>query len=47
MARSHRGREESGPLRRLAAEIGQDRSALLNIMASLGVAVRVYKVGAG
>jgi hypothetical protein len=47
MARSHGGREESGPLSRLAAEIGQDRSALLNIMASLGVAVRVYKVGAG
>ena len=29
MARSHRGQEESGPLNRLAAEIAQDRSALL------------------
>ena len=46
MARSHQGQEEAGPLRRLAAEIGQDRSALLNIMASLGVTVRIYKVSA-
>jgi len=46
MARSHRGQEEAGPLRRLAAEIGHDRSALLNIMASLGLTVRIYKVGA-
>jgi hypothetical protein len=46
MARSHRGREEGGPLSRLAAEIAQDRSVLLSIMASLGVAVRGYKVGA-
>jgi hypothetical protein len=35
MARSHRGREESGPLDRLAAEIAQDRSALLTMKASL------------
>ena len=46
MARSHRGREEARLLSRLAAEIRQDRSALLNIMASLGVTVRMYKVGA-
>jgi hypothetical protein len=46
MARSHRGREDSGPLNRLAAEIAQDRSALLSIMASLGISVRAYKVGA-
>jgi hypothetical protein len=46
MARSHRGREESGPTDRLAAEIAQDRSALLTIMASLGVTVRFYKIGA-
>jgi hypothetical protein len=46
MARSHRGREEGGPLGRLAAEIAQDRSALLNIMTSLGVRVRAYKFGA-
>lgn len=46
MARSHRGREDSGPLNRLAAEIAQDRSALTDIMAALGVTVRAYKVGA-
>ncbi|MGH3154577.1 MAG: hypothetical protein ACRDOB_28175 [Streptosporangiaceae bacterium] len=46
MARSHRGREDSGALNQLAAEITQDRSALLAIMASLGVTVRAYKVGA-
>ena len=46
MARSHSEREEAGPLSRLAAEIAQDRSALQNIMASLGVTVRLYKVGA-
>ena len=42
MARSHRGREDSGPLNRLAAEIAQDRSALTDIMAALGVTVRAY-----
>lgn len=46
MARSRHSREEAGPLSRLAVEIGQDRSALLNLMASLGVTVRMYKVGA-
>jgi hypothetical protein len=46
MARSHRGREEGGPLSRLAAEITEDRSTLLNLMASLGVTMRRYKVGA-
>jgi hypothetical protein len=51
MARSHRGgegsaREDSGALDRLAAEIAQDRSALLTIMAALGITVRAYKVGA-
>jgi hypothetical protein len=46
MARSHRGREEGGPLSRLAVEIAHDRSALLNIMTSLGITVRSYKVGA-
>jgi hypothetical protein len=46
MARSHRGQEEGEPLSRLAAEIKQDRSALLSIMASLGITVRAYKVGA-
>jgi hypothetical protein len=46
MARSHRGREESGRMNRLAAEIAQDRKALADIMATLGVTVRAYKVGA-
>jgi len=45
MARSHRGREDSGPMNRLAAEIAQDRKALTDIMAALGVTVRAYKVG--
>ncbi|HET9970416.1 MAG TPA: hypothetical protein VFQ68_19435, partial [Streptosporangiaceae bacterium] len=45
-ARSHRGREDSGPLNRLAAEIAQDRSALITIMAALGITARAYKVGA-
>jgi hypothetical protein len=46
IAGSHRGREEAAPLNRLASEIAQDRSALLDIMASLGVTVQMYKVGA-
>jgi len=45
-ARSHRYGKNGGPLRRLAAEIGQDRAALLDIMAALGIKVRRYKVGA-
>jgi len=47
MARSHQGREDGVPLSRLAVEIAQDRSALLTLMASLGVEVRGYKVIAG
>jgi hypothetical protein len=46
MARSHQEREEAALLKRLAAEISQDRSALLDIMTTLGVPVRAYKVGA-
>jgi hypothetical protein len=46
MARSHQGREEGRELEAIAAEIGRDRAALLDIMASLGVAVRGYKAGA-
>ena len=45
MARSHRGQEEAGPSAGSRPN-GHDRSALLNIMASLGVTVRMYKVGA-
>ena len=46
IAGSHQGREEAASLNRLSAEIAQDRSALLDIMASLGIAARGYKVGA-
>ena len=45
-ARSHGDEQDGGTLRRLAAEIAQDRAALLDIMAALGVKVRRYKVGA-
>ncbi len=44
MARSHGDGQDSGTLRRLAAEIGQDRAALLDIMTALGIKVRRYKV---
>ena len=47
MAQSHKDQEEGSDLMGLAAEIGRDRGALLGMMASLGVAVRGYKVGAG
>ena len=43
MARSHGDGQDSGTLRRLAAEIGQDRAALLDIMTALGIKVRRYK----
>ncbi len=45
-ARSHRDGKDGGTLRRVAAEIAQDRAALLDIMAALGIKVRRYKVGA-
>jgi hypothetical protein len=45
-ARSYGDGQDSGTLRRLAAEIAQDRAALLDIMATLGIKVRRYKVGA-
>jgi hypothetical protein len=44
MANSYRGREEGVSFSRIAVEIAQDRSALLTLMASLGVEVRGYKV---
>ncbi len=43
-AASHRGRAADGVLRRLAAEVAQDRAALEAIMAALGIPVRAYKV---
>jgi hypothetical protein len=44
-ARAHGG-EQADALHRLAAEIAQDRAALLGFMAALGVPVRGYKVWA-
>jgi hypothetical protein len=44
MANSYRGREEGVPFSRIAIEIAQDRSALLTLMAWLGVEVRGYNV---
>jgi hypothetical protein len=46
MARSHGDGQDGSTLRRLAAEIAQDRAALLDIMAALGIKVRCYKVSA-
>jgi hypothetical protein len=46
MARSHRDPPYAEPLRRLAAEIAEDRQTLLRIMRSLGVPQRRYKVAA-
>ena len=46
MARSRGDGQAARTLRRLAAEITQDRAALLDIMAALGIKVRRYKVGA-
>jgi hypothetical protein len=45
-ARSHRDGTNGATLRRLAAEIAQDRAALLDIMTALGIKVRRYKVSA-
>jgi hypothetical protein len=45
VAGSHGG-QEAGALHRLAAEVAQDRAALLDFMAALGVPVRGYKVWA-
>lgn len=47
MARSHTGPGAGSTMQRLAAEIAQDRSALQEIMAGLGVPARAYKVCAG
>ena len=44
MAASHRGPAADGALQRLAAEVAQDRAALEDIMAALGIPVRAYKV---
>jgi hypothetical protein len=44
MARSHADPAAGSTMRRLAAEIAQDRSALQEIMAGLGIPARAYKV---
>ncbi len=45
-AASHHGHTGGGELERLAGEIREDRSALSDIMAELGIRVRRYKVSA-
>jgi hypothetical protein len=47
VAAARRGGEAGEALRRFAAEVAADRAALLDIMATLGVPVRAYKVCAG
>jgi hypothetical protein len=47
MARSHTGPGSDGALKRLTAQISQDRSTLLEIMASLDIPTRAYKIYAG
>lgn len=42
-AGSAAGTAAAGPLERFATEVAQDRQALLNIMAALGIPVRSYK----
>jgi hypothetical protein len=44
MTKAHTGPGGGEPIRRLTAEIAQDRSALLSMMAELGVTSRSYKV---
>ena len=47
VARSRGGDPDGGALQRFAAEVVQDRAALLEVMAALGVPVRRYKAWAG
>lgn len=47
IAREHRGTAHGGELRRLAAEIVQDRRSLLGIMDAVGVAPNRFKIYAG
>lgn len=46
MAAGQRLQEAGSALQRLAAEIAEDRAALVDVMATLGVPVRGYKVWA-
>jgi hypothetical protein len=47
VAGSLQDRGDGGVLERFAAEVAQDRAALLEIMTALGIPVRAYKVCAG
>jgi hypothetical protein len=47
IAAAHRTTPEGPALEAVAAEIGEDRAALLEIMAALGVRARRYKVALG
>jgi hypothetical protein len=47
LAGAHRRSKESATLERLAIEIGEDRAALLDLMAALEVPVRKYKMALG
>ena len=44
VARTHRAQGQSGQLKRLAAEVAQDRAALISMMKALGIPIRAYKV---
>jgi hypothetical protein len=44
VAGANRGSDDGATLARIAEEIAEDRSALMDIMAALGVPVRQYKV---
>jgi hypothetical protein len=44
VAGSRSGQGTGSALQRFAAEVAQDRAALLDIMAALGITVRGYKV---
>lgn len=47
VARARRGSEDGGVLKRLATEIREDRTALVELMAALAIPVQHYKVALG
>lgn len=47
LAAAHRGSEDRDTLERLAAEIAEDRGALIDVMSALEIPVRQYKVALG
>ncbi len=44
MARTHRAHGQASQLKRLAAEVAQDRGALIGMMKALDIPIRAYKV---